>query len=156
MTTITTTTASLKLKLTRLDLSWSISRGRDTEGYNICRLDDANTGKRYKCIGGGYDMVGTVFGDYLNDVYQDRLVKLFQGRADIAEAGYQVPGYNKIEGLYGITLNPGSVAHCDGGCGISSMIQIAEAIGLEVQTTWNRKSRNGATTGFIVSEPEFA
>ena len=143
----------MKLKLTRLDLTWSVSRGRDTEGYNICRLDDANTGKRYKCLGGGYDMVGTVFGDFLNDVYQERLQKLFTDRPTL-DAGYLVPGYNKIKDLYGITLQPSGVAHCDGGCGISSMIRIAEAIGLEVQTTWNRKSRSGATTGFIVSEPE--
>lgn len=35
-----------------LSLSWSISRGRDTYGYNIARLDDHATGKRYRCSGG--------------------------------------------------------------------------------------------------------
>lgn len=40
----------------RLALSWSVSRGRDTYGYNICRLDDTSTGERFKCMGGGYDM----------------------------------------------------------------------------------------------------
>lgn len=60
----------------RLALSWSVSRGRDTYGYNICRLDDTSTEERFKCMGGGYDMQGTVFGSWLEAGYQDRLVEL--------------------------------------------------------------------------------
>ena len=138
------------LKLTRLDISWSISRGRDTYGYNICRLDDAVTGKRYKCLGGGYDMIGTVFGEFLNDVYQERLVKLFSERVT-GDYGNTDAGRKCIPELYGITLNPQGKAHCDGGCGINSMQRIAEAIGLNVQWIGNKK---GHTIGYIVSEPD--
>lgn len=133
------------MKLEHLSLSWTTSRGQDTYGYNICRLDSRT--KRYKCSGGGYDMVGTVFGMWLNAEHQERLKKLFSDRP-VEDCKYQVPGYNKIPGLYGITLSPKGEAHCDGGCGINSMISIAEAIGIEVQTTGNRKGR---TDGFIVS-----
>lgn len=45
----------------RLDLTWSTSKARDTYGYNITRLDDSISGKRYKTCGGGYDMIGTVW-----------------------------------------------------------------------------------------------
>lgn len=58
---------------TYLDLSWSTSRGRDTYGWNICRLDDTSTGKRYRCNGGGYDMAGTVFADWMQATYQQEL-----------------------------------------------------------------------------------
>lgn len=134
-------------KLTRLDLSWAVSRGAGTYGYNIARLDDSITGKRYRTCGGGYDMVGTVFADWMNVAHQDKLQALFTGATQ--ECGYSVPGYKKLPALYGVTLSPKGIAHCDGGCGIESMRRIAEAIGLEVQSTYNRKGR---TTGFIVGE----
>ena len=139
------------MKIQHLKLSWGISRGRDTAGYNICRLDSgynySHSARRYKTTGGGYDMIGTVFGMWLTEQHQERLKKLFADRPT-EDCKYQVPGYNKIPGLYGITLNPKGEAHCDGGCGINSMVSIAEAIGLTVQTTSNRKGR---TDGFIVS-----
>lgn len=124
----------MKLKLTRLDLSWSVSRGRDSYGYNICRLDDTTTGKRYKCNGGGYDMTGTVFGDWLEDVYQDRVLALAAGDKK----------------FYGLRVNDGK-AHLDGACGIDCMLDVARAIGLEVQRYHNKK---GATTGWLICEPE--
>lgn len=155
------------MKIQHLKLSWSISRGRDTAGYNICRLDSGynynHSARRYKTTGGGYDMIGTVFGMWLTEQHQDKLQGLFKG-VPVAPAplerrdnpaqrtahpcGYSVPGYLKLSDLYGITLNPKGEAHCDGGCGINSMVSIAEAIGLTVQTTSNRK---GHTDGFIVS-----
>ena len=136
--------------LKRLDISWSTSRGRDTYGYNICRLDDSHTRKRYRCSGGGYDMIGTVFGDWLADMYAPQLAALFASREHV-DAGYAVKGYRKIPDLYGVTMSPDGKVHCDGACGIESMIRIAEAIGLQVQQTYSRKGR---TTGFIVLSAE--
>lgn len=60
---------------TYLAISWSISRGTETYGYNICRLDDSQTGKRYRCLG-GYDMMGTVVGQWLEDLFQPQLKQL--------------------------------------------------------------------------------
>lgn len=74
-----------------LTLSWSISRGRGTYGGNICRLDDTTTDKRYRCSGGGYDMTGTVLGDWLTDVYQSEL----QALAPRAGAWYSKAGGNR-------------------------------------------------------------
>lgn len=136
------------LNIHHLVISWSISRGRDTYGYNICRLDDRKTGKRYRTVGGGYDMIGTVFGDWLADVHQEKLKELFNQHPS-EDCGYSVKGYRKIPSLYGLTLSTKGIASCDGFCGISSMINIAESIGLEVQWEGNKK---GHTVGYYVCE----
>lgn len=119
-----------------LEMSWSVSRGRDTYGYNICRLDDSNTGKRYRCSGGGYDMQGTVFAQYLVDVWQNELQEFFK-----ANQKDLIPAYTnrlKLEKYYGAFYDGASVT-LDGACGLSCMINIAEAIGLEVHRTSNKK-----------------
>lgn len=143
-----------RYQINHLVITWSISRGRDTYGYNICRLDDRETGKRYRCNGGGYDMIGTVFGDWLEDYYQDDLMakvkELMTNPEAFEDCGYSVSGYLKFNDLYGMTYNThkGKV-ELDGGCGISSMIHIAEALGLEVQREGNKK---GHTTGYYVTK----
>lgn len=124
--------------ITKLKLSWSTSRGQDTYGYNICRLDDTTTGRRYKCIGGGYDMVGTVFGEWLEENYQEQLLSLNPEVNNMC-------GYRKLH-FVGQRVK----VSLDGGCGIESMIRIAKAIGLEVETMYNSRKRENE--GFYVSE----
>lgn len=139
----------MKLHINHLAISWSTSRGRDTYGYNICRLDDRQTGKRYRCNGGGYDMLGTVFGDWLADYYQDALRQYVEShKAELVDCGYSVAGYKKLPDLYGMTVAPSGVVQLDGGCGINSMEAIARALGLEVQWEGNKK---GHTIGYHVS-----
>lgn len=150
-----------------LALSWSTSRGRDTYGYNICKLTDGHN--KYSTCGGGYDMTGTVFAQYLEANFQDRLKRLhkragseYRGVAGSYKAregkhAYALYGRNEKRKVYP-GLFYGMTAHydpkgklqkitLDGACGLSSMETIATAIGLEVKTTGNRK---GHTTGFIV------
>lgn len=133
------------MKIHHLALSWSTSLGRDTYGYNICRLDDRTNRKRYKTCGGGYDMIGVVFADWLEHNYQERLLALFSDKKE--ECGYAVKGYYRMGDYYGMTLTPARRVSLDGACGISAMRHIAEAIGLDVQWEGNRK---GHTTGFFV------
>lgn len=142
-----------KLHINHLVISWSTSKGRDTYGWNICRLDDRKTGKRYKTTGGGYDMIGTVFGEWLADYYQADLLALVKDLMRNPEAfedcGYSVSGYIKFKDLYGMTYNTkNGRVDLDGACGINSMQAIARAIGLEVQWEGNRK---GQTTGYYVA-----
>lgn len=133
-----------------LAISWSTSRGQGTYGYNICRLDDRQTGHRFRCMGGGYDMIGTVFGNWLESAYQGALVDLVEARADeLTRCGYSVDGYWKHPDLYGLTLRPDGTVSLDGACGISCMAGIARAIGLSVQREGNRK---GHTVGYFVSK----
>ena len=115
-----------------LSLSWSTSKGRDTYGYNICRLDDRATDKRYKCMGGGYDMVGTVVADYLEEAFQDRLVA--------AGAG--------VTGLYGVRFYNGKIS-IDGACGLESVRKVAETIGVSITSNYNKRKQ--AVEGFFVS-----
>lgn len=135
-----------------LHITRSVSRGRDTYGYNICRLEDGNTNQRYRTCGGGYDMVGTVVGQWLQDNFQDRLQHLMtmgpKGYAELEECGYSVPGWKKRKDLYGLTFDPKGKARLDGGCGLESMLRIAEAIGLNLSRDTNRQ---GHTRGFFVA-----
>jgi hypothetical protein len=132
-----------------MPMSWSVSRGRDTYGYNICRLDHGRT--RYRTCGGGYDMTGTVVGQWLQAEYQDKLREI-AGKAAAAyskDGGYKSDNQNASK-LYGMALNKddGSV-HLDGACGLSEMVKIAAAIGITVTSTCDRK---GHTIGFFVSD----
>jgi hypothetical protein len=142
-----------------LTLSWSVSRGQNTAGWNICRLDDKQTGKRYRTCGGGYDMTGTVIGEWLTDRYQDRLQAIGDRASSYySKAGgyktHRVPGSSMPFGdidrayYYGMTRNDdtGRVG-LDGACGVETMLRIAEAIGLRVTRTSDPKGR---TVGFTV------
>ncbi len=148
----------MKNTINKLSISWSVSRGRDTYGYNICRLDDRNNGKRFKCTGGGYDMVGTAFGDWLEDTYQERLLAL-KDRANYTRtaAGEFVPA-NREDSLYGMAyLEKDNRISLDGACVIECMIRIAEAIGLDVERDYIATGRRrGETTGWFISEKESA
>ena len=136
----------------RLALSWSVSRGRDTYGYSICRLDDTSTGERFKCMGGGYDMQGTVFGEWLAANYQPELLAL-KDRANytLTKAGEFIPA-NREDSLYGMAyLEKDNRISLDGACGLECMIRIAEAIGLEVERDYIAKGRRrGETIGWFV------
>lgn len=140
--------------MTTLLISWSVSRGRDTYGYNICRLDDTDTGKRYRTCGGGYDMLGTVLGEWLADRYQDRL----RGISDRAGSYYSKAGgyqtHRLPDGgsmpfgrpdpayLYGMARNDDTGAvTLDGACGCSTMRDVAAHIGLAIASVVNRKGQ---------------
>ena len=138
------------MKINHLSISWSISRGRDTYGYNICRLDSRQSGVRYKCMGGGYDMIGAVFGQWLESEYQSELVELV---ADLPKISYGSGSRLQISEeinprFYGLTIRENGSVSLDGACGQSCMVGIAQALGLEVQWEGNKK---GHTIGYFVA-----
>lgn len=142
-----------------LVITWGTSRGRDTYGYTTAVLRE-NGEKKAACSGGGYDMRGTVFADWLQNAYQDRLIELakagkfkrivWNGKMADGESAYDYPDSGKREELYGGNFyeNGGRVwageaknrkqfpprVTLDGGCGFSSITKIAEACGLAVVT----------------------
>lgn len=133
------------MTITHLSLKWSVSKGRDTYGYNICTLTDGNTGKKYKTCGGGYDMVGTVFADWLEDAYQAEL-QLFVNEFKDALV-YSHGRYLKHPKYYGMSYNANeNTIHLDGGCGLESILRIAEAIGLDVQREYIKTGKKRAQT----------
>lgn len=128
-----------------LHVTFGTSRGRDTYGYTVVTLREFGKVKA-RCNGGGYDMRGTVFADWLQAEYQDRLVTI----KNRMEARYSKKGgyknHKAKNSLYGGTWNKdaGNVS-LDGGCGFRSIQLIAEAIGLNV-----RKIDAGKKTDIIL------
>lgn len=131
-----------------LAISWSTSRGRDTYGYNICRLDDKKAKQRFRTCGGGYDMLGTVFGEWLENTYQEKLVELFRN-TPLSDAGCSAPGYMKNKDYSGAVITPKGKVTLNGACGINCMIRIAEAAGIEVTQDYNKK---GHTVGYFITD----
>lgn len=74
--------------MSTLEFKWSVSRGRDTYGYNICSLY-VDGRKVASCNGGGYDMKGTCFGIFLEKHFADRLRKLKE--SDMPEHSHWQP-----------------------------------------------------------------
>ncbi len=107
-------------------LKWTISRARDTAGYNVCTLyvDGKKVGR---ASGGNYDMVGTCFGEYIES-FQDRLLRLAEDRGD------------KLKRQYGTHYDPDAkLVAIDGAVGIRSMERLAEEIGI----TWKVVQQGG-------------
>ena len=140
-----------------LSVSWSTSRGVNSYGWNICRLDDNRTGKRYRTCGGGYDMIGTVLGEWLADVYQDRLRIIgdkagsYYSKAGGYHSHRTEDGRNPARGYYyGMTRNDdtGRIT-LDGACGSSTMRGIAKAIGVTLTSYCDKKGR---VLGYFISD----
>ncbi len=116
-----------------LEIKWTISKARDSYGYNICTVWDKT--KRYHCMGGGYDMLGTAFGNWLKENYKDRL--------DILAS-------DPLTEYYGFTIYAGRDWRLDGACGLECMIKVAEAIGIDARPIYS--ARASCYIGFYIKE----
>lgn len=56
-----------------LTIKWGTSRGRDTYGYTTCSLRNHRGQKIAGCNGGGYDMRGTVLGNWIAYTFPNEL-----------------------------------------------------------------------------------
>lgn len=146
------------LSISRLAISWAVSRGRDTYGYNICRLDDVRTGQRFRTCGGGYDMVGTVLGDWLEDVKHSELMTLIGNNPELAY--YDSIDSKRLEtptrpnALYGVYAyyKDGKLVEVkvDGGCGVNSVQRVIEVLGYTFESVYNKRKQT--TTDYIISK----
>ena len=130
---------------------WTTSKAERSYGWNICSLY-ADGVKMSSTCGGGYDMQGRAVGDFIQDEYQERLLKLHRragNRYSISPSGE----YKRLKAvkrckkpwsagvwyrgeLYGLTAyykrgqkKPFKMS-LDGGCGMESMKKIARNIGI--------------------------
>ena len=113
-----------------------VSRGRDTYGYNMVTLS-SNTGKRFRAMGGGYDMNGQVLGEYVQFYASpDRL------RA-VADADDTLP----------VTVTPDGKVIVLGASGETSVIRLMRALGWEVRAirSFDRKGRVKAIIGYYIN-----
>lgn len=119
----------------------SISRGRDTYGYNI--VTAVCNGKSYRTLGGGYDMIGTVLGDWFEDAHKDDLTTL----VTTLELEHYVGTTKYVPKYYGLFIRYNNSVYIDGACGISCVLEIIRACGYKTQT---RSDKKGRTESFLV------
>ena len=105
-----------------LHFKWSVSRGRDTYGYNICSLWIDGKKVASTC-GGGYSMTGTVLGAWIAQRFPEELKKLRP--ADFYGLSFYDTKAKKFRKQY----RNGYKTRVDGGCGMESMNKILGAIG---------------------------
>lgn len=126
-----------------LEIKWSISRGRDTYGYNICSLYVYGT-KVTDCNGGGYDMIGTVIGELVTALFKSELEELSKGadltnhHSDGREIKFHNPKYggryeSNCYGLYTSDFDGNRNVAINGACGESSVGGILNAIGYDLK-----------------------
>lgn len=134
-----------------LALKWTVSRARDTHGYNVVTLTDTSTDRSFRAIGGGYDMEGTVFAEWLASAHPERLQAIAAQAFNVYTPGRGIARADIAPGtaLYGMTRDAEtSAVRLDGACGLRAMEAVAEAAGLEVQKLFNSRGRLG---GFVVT-----
>ena len=120
-----------------LKFKYTTSRGQDTYGYNICSLY-VDGQKKYSTCGGGYDMKGTVLGQYIKQNFYNDIIKLSgnTGSIDDGTGYYGLSYYEMVDDKY-IPLKSYKDAHTkvriDGACGFDTMRDILKAIGYGLQ-----------------------
>lgn len=151
------------MKTYSLHFRWSISRGYNTYGYNICTLL-VDGDKVASCDGGGYDMQGTVLAGWIQEAFQDRLQELFKedidsitdemlelsNKSNKRKTVYYFYQYNTKK-YYGVSINKlktvinktGEIivnikVNLDGACGFNSIKKIANSINIHLK--WNKES----------------
>lgn len=181
-----------------ISIRWGTSRGRDSYGYTTCSLRNSGGQRVAACNGGGFDMRGTVVGNWLARTFRDELLALkprqmpeqshydyntckrvddgrsFYGLtfhdpnfdpskavvgegcddrtfgkdgentgktvAQVEQEGKSV-GLERYQALYRASSKVPTKRHTipciDGACGISSVMEIARAIGIDLKQVHN-------------------
>ena len=126
--------------MTFLTVKHSISKAADTYGYNRVTLICQDTGERYACVGGGYDMLGTCLGDYLQANHQMQLAELVLQAYNIYNGRTLSDNGHTGNKLYGLTYDSiNNAMLLDGACGFESMVKIAREAGLTVNLYHDKK-----------------
>jgi hypothetical protein len=150
-----------------LMFKWTVSRARDTYGYNVCTLY-VDGKKVAQCDGGGYDMEGTVLGLWVAkrfpDQLREKITTSFYGltfhdpdfdaaKAIVPDTGQTVEameaagkslGLERYQAAFSasspIPTRTHRVPYLDGACGMECMIQVLKAIGGEYKVIESRKN----------------
>lgn len=154
---------------------WNIHK---PSGYNQCNL--VVDGKKVaRCNGGGYDMVGTVFGHWIartfGELLRRKIKKPFYGlsfhdpdfdpgKAEVPGTGQTVEqreaageslGLERYQAFYrassDLPTKRHTVARLDGACGRSGMFSVFEAIGGKIK--YLREGRR-ETTHYEITLPD--
>lgn len=145
---------------TVLTVKWGVSRGRDTYGYTLCSLYADGT-KVAACNGGGYDMRGTVIGNWIARAFREELrtkidrefygLRFVDPNYDPGKA--TVPGTDKtveereqagdslglerLQAAYAqmspLPTERHTVPYLDGACGEESMLAVLRYLGYDLK-----------------------
>ncbi len=115
---------------------WTTSQARDTYGYNICTLRDARDSKLSSTCGGGYDMQGKAFGEFINQTFPEELKRI--NSADF----YGLTHYNRKTRKMQKFGSKHTNSYVDGACGFNCMQKIIAKIGFDYKfITENKTSK---------------
>jgi hypothetical protein len=151
-----------------LKFKWTVSRARDTYGYNVCTLY-VDGKKAAQCSGGGYDMEGTVLGLWIANRFKGQLCEQIKtsmygltfhdpdfnpAKAEVPGTGTTVEareaagesfGLERYQAVFAASSPVPTQAHrvpyLDGGCGKECMLQVLKAIGGEYQLLDSKKNQ---------------
>ena len=147
-----------------LSFSRGVSRGYGTQGYPIIRLTHSRTGQVFKCMGGGYSLIGENLGYYLKQLLNDEpqaLEALATGVYKEIQAGEGIPyGLSfrnheilKKDGEYVASKIRKAIRerkfYIEGSCGESCMKQIAKIMGIKITDQYQRATTRKGTDKFL-------
>jgi len=121
----------------KLCFKWTVSRARETKGYNVCTLY-VDGKKVARCDGGGYDMLGTSFGDWIAVAFADKLLEL---KKEFYGLTYHDPNYNPMKAIV-----PGTTQT------VEEREKLGESIGLEAYQAYYRGSSKLPTKNHVVPQ----
>lgn len=122
-----------------ISIKWTTSKARDSYGYNLVTLRENGRVKARTC-GGGYDMAGTVLGEYIARKFSAELLKL--------EIPMNQRNGQDVREYYGLTYHdpnydPGK-AEVEGGT-IEEREKAGKSVGLERYQAFYSASSNTPT-----------
>ena len=137
----------------KLAVKWTVSKAQDTYGYNICTVQNADTSEKFKSLGGGYDLLGSSIGKFIESTFQSELLAIKDKAYYVFDGKFERT--SKDDALYGFTLNVKDGVESvslDGACGISSMESILNAMGYTLERVYNldRKGRYKNISHFYI------
>ena len=109
-------------KTIKLAVKRTVSKSRDTYNYNICTVQNLDTAEKFKSMGGGYDLIGSSVGKFIESTFQSELLAI----KDKAFYGFTLKVKDDVES---VSLN--------GACGISSMESVLNAMGYTLERVYN-------------------
>jgi hypothetical protein len=100
-----------------ITIRWGTSRGQDTYGYTTCSLRNQRGKRVAACNGGGYDMRGTVLGNWIARTFANELCALTPAQMD-PQSHWQ----------------PKHARQCDGKCAEDYRAAFTNAVAGEINT----------------------
>ena len=161
-----------------LEFVWTVSKARDSYGYNIMTLY-VNDKKVAQCNGGGYDMKGTVLGQWIATTFKDQLLKLKQ---EFCGLTYHDPNYDpnkeiikgqtiaerekegkslgleRYQAFYAASSKLPTEKHIipeiNGATGFSSVEKILKTIGCELEYIPSRRNKDNSLYKLVKRETQ--